>query len=131
MTEIRCHLVSFNLTARDPEALASMTLSLDRLAFASGKEAAKSAPHCVKDYAVAENLLSKVEPVIAGSLATPIPARIIIGPDGGVKHVHVIRATAEQRTNIESALRQWKLRPYEVAGRAVDVETGLTFHLRK
>jgi hypothetical protein len=131
MTEMRCHLVSFNLTARDPEALASMTLSLDRLSFAGGKGAAKSAPHCIKDYAVAENLLSKVEPVIAGSLATPIPVRIIVGTDGSVKHVHVIRATAEQRTNVESALRQWKLRPYELAGRAVDVETGLTFQLRK
>jgi hypothetical protein len=126
VAEIRCHLVTFNLTARDPEALASMTLTLDRLSFAGGKAAA-SVPHCVKNYAVTENLLSKVEPVIAGSIATPIPVRIIIGTDGSVKHVHVIRATAEQRKSIESALSQWKLRPYEIEGKAVEIETGVVF----
>jgi hypothetical protein len=129
VAEIRCHLVTFNLTARDPEALASMTLSLDRLSFAGGKGAAASVPRCVKNYAVAENLLSKVEPAIAGSIATPIPVRIIIGTDGSVKHVHVIRATAEQRKSIESALSQWKLRPYEIEGKAVEIETGVVFQL--
>jgi hypothetical protein len=129
MTEIRCHLVSFNLTARDPEVLASMTLSLDRLSFADGKGAAASAPRCIRNYAVAENLLSKVEPAITGSIATPIPVRVIIGTDGSVKHVHVIRATAEQRKGIESALLQWKLRPYEIEGKAVEIETGVEFQL--
>jgi hypothetical protein len=131
MTEIRCHLVSFNLTARNPEVLEGMTRSLDRLSFAGGKGAAASAPHCARNYAVAENLLSKVDPVIPGSLATPIPVRIIIGTDGGVKHVHVIRATAEQRNSIESALRQWKLRPYQIDGKAVEIETGVVFQLRR
>jgi hypothetical protein len=131
VAEIRCHLVSFNLTARDPEVLDGMTRSLDRLSFAGGKGAAASAPRCMKDYAVAENLLSKVEPVIPGSLATPIPVRIIIGKDGGVKHVHVIRATAEQRNSIESALRQWKLRRYEIEGKAVEIETGVVFQLKQ
>jgi hypothetical protein len=131
VAEIRCHLVSFNLTARDPETLASMTLSLDHLSFADGKGAAASAPRCIKNYAVAENLLSKVEPAITGSIATPIPARIVIGTDGSVKHVHVIRATAEQRTGIEGALRRWKLRPYLIEGKAVEVETGVVFPLRQ
>jgi hypothetical protein len=54
-----------------------------------------------------------------------IPVRIIVTADGTVKHVHAIHATADQRASIEAALRQWKLRPYEVDGRAVEVETGL------
>jgi hypothetical protein len=131
LAEIRCHLVSFNLTARDPEALASLTQSLDRLSFAGGKGAAASAPRCIRNYAVGDNLLSKVEPAITGSIATPIPVRIIVGTDGSVKHVHVIRATAEQRKGIESALRQWKLRAYEIEGKAVEIETGVVFQLRQ
>jgi hypothetical protein len=54
VAEIRCHLVSFNLTARDPELLASLALSLDELSFAGGRDAAASAPACVKNYAIAE-----------------------------------------------------------------------------
>jgi len=129
VTEIRCHLVSFTFTARDPEGLASMTESLDRLSFAGGKDATASVPRCVRDYAAGENLLSRVEPAIVGSIATPIPVRIIVGTDGGVKHVHVVRGTAEQRSSIEVALRQWKLRPYEIEGKAVEIETGLVFRL--
>ena len=128
--EIRCHLVSFNLTARDPEELASLARSLDRLAFGSGQNAASSIPVCIKDYAAGDNLLQRVEPESVGPTATPIPVRIIIGTDGAVKHVHVIRATALQRRSIEDALRQWKLRPHEIDGRAVEVETGLTFRFR-
>jgi hypothetical protein len=58
-------------------------------------------------------------------MAVPIPVRIIVGADGAVKHVHVIRATDDQRAGIEQALLQWKLKPYEVDGRATEVETGL------
>jgi hypothetical protein len=130
VAEIRCHLVSFNLTARDPELLASLALSLNDLSFAGGRDAAASVPLCVKNYAVADNLLSKVEPAIVGPIVTPIPVRIIVGTDGLVRHVHVIRATAEQRKSIETALRLWKFRPYQVEGRPVDVETGLVFQLK-
>jgi hypothetical protein len=130
VAEIRCHLVSFNLTARDPELLASLALSLNDLSFAGGRDAAASVPLCVKNYAVADNLLSKVEPAIVGPIVTPIPVRIIVGADGLVRHVHVIRATAEQRKSIETALRLWKFRPYQVEGRPVDVETGLVFQLK-
>jgi hypothetical protein len=125
VSEIRCHLVTFNLTAHDPELLASLAHSLDNLSFAEGKDAVSAAPICVKDYAAGENLLSKVEPRIVGPARAPIPVRIIVGTDGGVKHVHVVHSTAEQRAGIETALRQWKLRPYVVKGRAVEIETGL------
>jgi hypothetical protein len=49
----------------------------------------------------------------------------MIGADGAVKHVHVIRATVEQRGSIERALGQWKFRPHEMDGRAAEIETGL------
>jgi len=127
---IRCHLVSFNLTARDPELLSSLARGLDSLSFAEDKDVASAVPTCVKDYAVDKNLLSKVEPVMTGSMGTSIPVRIIVGTDGGVKHVHVIRATAEQRKAIEEALRQWRFRRYEVEGRPVEIETGLMFQAR-
>ena len=57
----------------------------------------------------------------------PIPVRIIVGVDGSVKHVHVIRATDDQRRSIEDALYRWMLKPYEVNGRQSPVETGLVF----
>ena len=130
VAEIRCHLVSFNLTTRDPELLATLALSLSNLSFAGGRDTATSVPVCVKNYAIAANLLWKVEPAIVGPIVTPIPVRITISPDGGVKHVHVIRATADQRKSIEGALRQWKFRPYEMTGRAVEIETGLVFSFK-
>jgi hypothetical protein len=127
VTEARCHLVTFNLTARDPEQLARLALNVNRLSFVGREGAPSPAPACVKNYAVAKNLLRKVEPAIPGSAFAPIPVRITIGVDGKVKHVHVIRATADQRRSIELALAQWQLRPYAVQGRAVEVETGLVF----
>jgi hypothetical protein len=124
--EIRCHLLRFNLTARDPEMLASLARSLDDLSFAEKPDAASSTPVCTRDYATAETLLRKVAPLPVGQF-TPIPVRIIIAADGDVKQVHVIRATADQRHGVEEALRQWKFRPHLVSGRAVEVETGLLF----
>jgi hypothetical protein len=130
VAEVRCHLVSFNLTARGPELLASLVRSLDDLSFSGVRDAAASVPVCVKNYAVTDNLMSKVEPAIAGPILAPIPVRIMVGTDGVVKHVHVIRATADQRKSIETALRLWKFRPYQVEGRPLDVETGLVFQLK-
>jgi len=128
VAERRCHFVSFNLMTRSREERARRAAGLDRLSFAAENEA--SVPACMKDYAVGENVLHKVEPVAAGPRFTPIPVRIIIGSDGGIEHVHVIRATPEQRKSIEDALRQWKLRPYETNGRAVALETGLVFEFK-
>jgi hypothetical protein len=126
VTEIRCHAVSFNLTAREPASLKRLVGSLDDLSFAApGSD--PSLPPCVKNYAVDDNILLKVAPAPTGPKFTSIPVRIIVGADGAVKHVHVIRATADQRRNIEEALYRWKLKPYEVGGRPSPVETGLVF----
>jgi hypothetical protein len=126
-TEIRCHAVSFNLTARDPELLADLAASVDKLSSARKPDSGSPVPYCIENYAVPENLLRRVEPAPAGPKFMPIPVRIIIDTEGGVKHVHVIRATDEQRKSIEDALRQWKFKPYRLSGRAVEVETGLVF----
>jgi hypothetical protein len=60
ITEIRCHLVSFNLTAKSPELLAALALSLDKLGFAGDGGAGTVDPPCVGDYANTEHLLAKV-----------------------------------------------------------------------
>src|SRR3984885_11798913 len=127
VTEIRCHFVSFNLTARSPEHLASLAMSLNGLSTAAGPDATPSVPPCVKDYAVAENILLRVEPAAVGPKFRPIPVRIVIDSEGSVKNVHVIHASDEQRSSIEEALRQWKLKPPRVDGKAVEIETGLIF----
>jgi hypothetical protein len=127
VTEDRCHLVRFNLTAREPEMLAELVVSLNDLSFAAAPDKAKPDPVCVKDYAVADRELRKVAPLPVGPAFTPIPARFVVSADGGVEHVHVIRATSDQRASIENALYQWRFKPYANNGRAVEVETGLLF----
>jgi hypothetical protein len=125
MTAIRCHAVSFNVTARTPELLDSLASGIDNLSAFGNRSA--SFPHCIENYAVPDNLLKRVEPVPVGARFTPIPVRIIIDAGGEVKHIHVIHASAAQRRNIEEALRQWKFKPYRLDGRAVEIETGLAF----
>jgi hypothetical protein len=126
-TEIRCHAVSFNLTARDPELLADLALSVDKLSSSRKRESGSAVPYCIENYATPENLVQRVEPTPVGPKFMPIPVRVIVDTEGGVKHVHVIRATAGQRKSIEDALRQWKFKPYRLNGRAVEIETGVMF----
>jgi hypothetical protein len=113
-TEIRCHAVSFNMTSRDPELLANLASGVDKLSTVGRRNAGSPLPHCVENYSVPENLLRRVEPAPVGAKFTSIPVRIIVDTEGGVKHIHVIRATAEQRKSIEDALRQWKFKPYKL-----------------
>jgi hypothetical protein len=129
ITRIRCHLVNFNLMANTPEQLDFLRLSLNRIVYADG--AAESPdPTCIDNYANAENLVAKVDPEAAGPTFTPIPLRIIVGADGSVKDVHVIRASAQQRNNIEKALAQWKFKPHAMDGREDEIETGLLLEFR-
>jgi hypothetical protein len=127
VTEIRCHLVRFNLTAREPLSLESLLRSIDNLSFDAKSDAGESNPICIKDYATGETIVKKVQPIPVGPTYAPIPVRIIIGADGEVKSIHVMHATVDQRHSIEGAVRQWKFKPYVMKGRAVDVETGLGF----
>jgi hypothetical protein len=127
-TEIRCHILSFNLTARDPALRTRLAQGFDRLSFAA--DAGSRPPPCVKDYAERGNVLSRVKPLPVGPKFVPIPVRIVVGTDGSVEHVHVIRATDDQRRSIEEALYRWKLKPYEINGRPSPVETGLVFKFK-
>jgi hypothetical protein len=126
--EIRCHVVTFNLTSRDPELLASLVSSLDHLDSVR-KETSDPVPECVKDYA-SENVVHRVEPHSVGTKTVSIPVRMIVATDGSVKQVHVIRASAAQRRNIEEAVRQWKFKPHVGQGHPVEVETGMVFNLK-
>jgi hypothetical protein len=130
ITQIRCHLVSFNLMANTREQLDFLKLSLNKIVYSGDRAAESPDPTCVDNYANAENLVAKVDPVSAGPTFTPIPIRIIVGSDGSVKQVHVIRATMEQRNNIERALGQWKFRSREMDGRTDEIETGLLIEFR-
>jgi hypothetical protein len=131
ITQIRCHLVSFNLMANTREQLDSLRLSLDKIVYDGDRAAESPDPVCIDNYANAENLVAKVDPVAADPKFQPIPVRIIVSPDGSVKHVHVIRASVEQRNNIERALGQWKFKPRTMDGRADDIETGLLIEFRQ
>ena len=125
--EIRCHVVTFNLTSHDPESLASLVTSLDHLDTVA--KSSDPAPECVKDYA-ADNTLRRIDPDPIGARAETIPVRVIVGPDGNVRHVHVIHASAAQRRNVEDAVRQWKFTPYLKGDHPVEVETGMMFNLK-
>src|SRR5215470_3049000 len=122
--EIRCHVVTFNLTSRDPELLASLARSLDELVSFESK--AGPVPECLRDY-VSENVLHRIEPDGAAATAISIPVRVVVATDGSVKHVHVIRASAAQRRDIEEAVRQWRFKPYLKQGSPAEVETGVIF----
>jgi hypothetical protein len=125
ITKQRCHFLSFNLTAKSPELLSAMVLSLNNLGPVDDKEAARNGPMCIGGYADADHLLTRVDPPAISPSFTPIPVRIVIAADGTVKHVHVIHATAAQRDGIETALGRWKLRPPNRNGVPTEIETGL------
>ena len=76
VTDIRCHLVRFNLTAREPLLLQSLLRSVDNLSFDPKSDGEASNPVCIKDYATEETVLRKVQPVPVGPTYAPIPVRI-------------------------------------------------------
>jgi hypothetical protein len=127
VTESRCHFVSVNLTTADPDQRARLAQSLDALSLAEPGDPAHSVPVCIKGYATAEHVVSRGDPAPADPKFTAVPVRIIIGTDGRVRHIHVIRGSAEQKQNITAALAEWQFRPPTMDGRPVEVETGLTF----
>jgi hypothetical protein len=134
VTELRCHLVIFNFTATDPAVLETAVHSLDKMSLpgeATGNgDAGSPVPVCLHDYASAENVVHRVEPVPIGPRFLRIPVRVIIGGDGTVKHIHVISGFPEQKAAVETALAQWRFKPHEAQGRPVEVETGLIFEFK-
>ena len=120
-TQVRCHVIQFVLNSRDTGLLDGLVHDMNQM-----KLGANDAPPCVAGYAE-QNVISKVDPVINDRKFNPIPVRIIIGTDGKVKHIHVISAFQEQAKIITDALLQWRFKPYQQNGKAVDVETGILF----
>jgi hypothetical protein len=121
--EIRCHIVIFSFTGADFEVLETLAASLSRLSFEDGP----AAPVCIKGYATAQTIRRRVDPLPLAPRFVTIPVRIIIGTNGVVRHIHVIRAYPEQRLSIENALAKWRFALDTVDGRPVEVETGLSF----
>jgi hypothetical protein len=125
-TDIRCHVVIFSFGGAQPGRLQQLAASLHRLSLDQGA----SAPDCVRNYATARTIRHKVEPASAGPQFVKVPVRIVIGADGGVEHIHVIRAFAAQQQSIADALIHWQFEPHVASGKARGVETGLTFEFK-
>ena len=126
-TNIRCHAVILAFTSADRDRLAQLAASLGRLSLSA---ASTAPPVCVRDYATAQTVRRRVEPIIRGPQFVKVSVRIVIGSDGKMKHIHVIRAVPAQQQSIVDALAQWEFQLYRRNGRAVASETGLTFEFR-
>jgi hypothetical protein len=137
-TELRCHIVSFNITGTDQATVNRIAGFLENMSLrpqsstqiVSVSDAGRTSPICMKNYVTEQTTLRRVDPLQVDLNGLTVPVRIIIGPDGKVEHVHVISATPAQRRAIEEALTQWEFRPFELAGRPTEVETGLAFEFK-
>ncbi len=131
-TDIRCHVVSFLITTRDPKVLEKLVQTIGGLKISQGEALTgeSSPPVCIKNYASGENIIHKVDPELVGLNYTQVPTRFIIGTDGKVRHIHVINAYVDQAKSVEAALAQWEFKPYTVNGKPVEVETGFLFEFK-
>ncbi len=132
-TELRCHAVEFVFTSHKPMRLTEFAQAMKRVALppspASGNtsDADNAVPVCMKNYAAAQNIVTRVEPKLGQQRSNTIPVRIVIDQDGRISHIHILSAFPDQATAIMEALRQWRFRPCKRNGRAVEVETGVIF----
>jgi hypothetical protein len=122
-TNIRCHVVQFIFSGPDPAVLDGMIAGLSRLGLPAGAET----PLCVAGYAVPDNILERVNPVLTGHRFNAIPVRIVIDKKGRVKHIHIISAFAEQSAALMEKLRTWRFKPYRKDGKPIEIETGIVF----
>ncbi len=124
VTQSRCHLVSFNIMTKTPQLRDELAHSLEKLTSARERGDENPDPVCLKNQAETKNLVTRVDPPAIAPFM-PIPVRLVIRRDGGVKHVNVVRGSAGQRQGIETALQQWKFKPPAIDGRPAEIETGL------
>jgi hypothetical protein len=119
-TEIRCHVVQFVFTGSN---------SIERLVESMNTriQPTDSAPVCLKDFATADTVLEREDPVFSEQRFNPVAVRIVIDKEGRVKHIHFLSAFPEQAKSIGDALLQWRFKPYLLGGQPVEVETGLLF----
>ncbi len=131
-TEIRCHLVQFIFTGGDAKLLESLIRNMDQMSLPADASPVAGTgdgdvPVCVHDYARAENVIERVDPVFAENRFNPIPVRIIIDTEGKVKHIHFLSAFPDQAKSITDALSHWRFKPYLRDGHPTEVETGIMF----
>lgn len=132
-TEIRCHAVEIVLMNHDAKTLEQLVLDMSRNmtlpaeASPTGGTGGGAVPVCIRDYAGADNLVQKVDPVLPQHRYNSIPVRIIIDKEGRIRHIHFLSAFPEQEKAISDALKQWRFRPYARDGQRLEVETGIIF----
>jgi len=131
-TEIRCHVVQIVLTSRDTKLLDGLMGNMKRMTLIEDAGPAAGAgesavPVCIKDYARAENMIARVDPVFIQPRFNPVPVRIIIDREGKIKHIHFLSAFTDQAKAITDALVQWRFKQYRRDGHPVEVETGILF----
>jgi len=131
-TQVRCHTIQFVFTSHDAKLRDNVVRSMDAMklpanAGITGGNGGGDAPLCIKDFANAENLITRVDPILAEPRFNPVPVRIIVGKDGKVRHIHFLSAFADQAKSISDALSQWRFKPYLSEGNPVEVETGIMF----
>ncbi|HXX70775.1 MAG TPA: hypothetical protein VEI55_00670 [Candidatus Acidoferrum sp.] len=131
-TEIRCHMVEFVFTGRDPQWAEGLIQEMNEMTLpwqaglTSGRGGGE-APVCIKDYASGENVLEKVDPVFTEHEFNSVPVRIVIDEEGKVKHIHFLSAFPDQAKAITDALSNWRIRPFQQDGHPQEVETGILF----
>ncbi|HWF66781.1 MAG TPA: hypothetical protein VN670_05730, partial [Acidobacteriaceae bacterium] len=138
-TQIRCHTLIISVTAGSPEAIHQLISSLDGLSAPAIVPRDKirgnsehlgnvgQPPICIRNYATAEHILHRVDPIITGPKFGSVPVRIIIDSTGRVAQVHPITGAPEQASSVADALSHWTFKPYLVNGKAKEIETGLLF----
>jgi hypothetical protein len=128
-TRIRCHAIEIVVSSSDTRLIQDLIQDLNTMTFPPEDASAdgNSVPVCIKDYATAENVISRVNPVFSERRYNAIPVRIVIGKDGRVKHIHLISAFPDQAKAITDALNQWTFKLYLKSGQPVEVETGIQF----
>jgi len=113
-TTIRCHAVQFVFTSQDTALLDGLVENLKQITLHGSEDV----PRCVPNYAP----LYRVEPALSDNKFNPIPARIIIGKNGKVRHAHVLSAFAAQAQIVTDALLQWRFKAADE-----EIETGVLF----
>lgn len=131
-TQIRCHAVQVVFSSQDPKLLEKLVKDMDRMTLPAeaGAEAGKGGgdwPLCVADYAIKENIVEKVDPVLKDRMFNAIPVRVIIDQRGKVTHIHFLSAFPGQAEVITDALLKWRFKPYLRDGKPVEIETGIMF----
>jgi hypothetical protein len=129
-TEVRCHVVEFIFVSSNPLQMADLLKPMSSIGLPSAAgvgTGGEQAPLCIKDYASADNILARVEPLPTEPRYNTVPVRIIIDRQGKVRHIHFLRAFPDQAKAITAALLQWRFKPHLLDGRPVEVETGIVF----